>query len=215
MNRTNAQNIILDSLSRIFDCLLLGILWMVCSIPVVTAGAAFTAVYYAYNKAVRQDCGHPCREFFHGFKENFKQSTIAFLVVAVILLVLYGDFYIVMGFLKTIPMAGVLLAFAITMMAVAITWGIYVLAYIARFELDTKTVMKNCIFILGINIGWSLLLLAVTFIAIIAFSLAFFVGFVVMAVYVPIANWVLERVFRKYMQPEERQEQLELDKTQA
>ena len=133
----------------------------------------------------------------------------------VILLVLYGDFYIVMGFLKTIPMAGVLLAFAITMMAVAITWGIYVLAYIARFELDTKTVMKNCIFILGINIGWSLLLLAVTFIAIIAFSLAFFVGFVVMAVYVPIVNWVLERVFRKYMQPEERQEQLELDKTQA
>ena len=55
MNSRNAQNIILDSLSRIFDCLLLGILWMVCSIPVVTAGAAFTAVYYAYNKAVRQD----------------------------------------------------------------------------------------------------------------------------------------------------------------
>lgn len=210
MNSRNPYNMILDSFSRVFDCLLLGLLWMVCSLPIITAGTAFTALYHAYNKSIRQDYGHPCREFFQAFKANFKQSTIVWLIVLVILLALYGDFCIVTGYLETIPLAGVLLAFAITLMAVAIAWSIYLLAYIARFELDTKTVMKNCLFIMGMNIGWSCLLLVVTVVAIAAFILAFFLGFAVAAVYIPICNRILERVFRKYMQPADLQEQLEL-----
>lgn len=215
MNSKSTQNIILDSFSRIFDCLLLGILWMVCCIPVITAGASFTALYYAYNKSIRQDCGHVCREFFHSFKENFKQATVIWLIVVVIMLLLYGDFCIVLGYLETIPLAGVLLAFAVTLVFLAVTWSVYVFAYIARFELDTKAVMKNCFFMMGLNFGWSILLFVITAIAAVAFMLAFFVGFIVVAIYIPIANRILERVFRKYMQPEDLAEQMELDKTEA
>lgn len=215
MNSKSAQNIILDSFSRIFDCLLLGILWMVCSIPVITAGASCTALYYAYNKSIRQDCGHPCREFFHAFKENFKQSTIVWLIVLAVLLLLYGDFCIVLGYLETIPIAGMLLAFSVTLLFVAVTWSVYLFAYIARFTLDTKNIMKNCFFMMGLNFGWSILLFAVTVIAAIAFLLAFFIGFAVVAIYIPIVNRILERVFRKYMPDEDLLEQLELDKTEA
>ena len=34
------------------DCLILGALWIVCSIPVVTMGAATAAVYHAVNKSI-------------------------------------------------------------------------------------------------------------------------------------------------------------------
>ena len=215
MNSRSAQNLILDSFSRIFDCLLLGILWSVCSLPVITMGASCTALYYAYNKSVRQDGGHLCREFFHAFKTNFKQSTIVWLIILAIFLLLYGDLYIVTGYLQTIPMAGILLAFAVTLLVVAVTWCAYLFPYIARFELGTKEVMKNCFFIMGLNLGWSVLLFALTAAAIAAFYLAFILGFIVVAIYIPIANRILERIFRKYMRPEDRIEQLELEKTEA
>lgn len=60
----------------LFDILYVGILWIVCSLPVLTVGAATTAAYYAMAKCVRHKTGYIGREFFKSFRSNLKQSLL-------------------------------------------------------------------------------------------------------------------------------------------
>ena len=52
----------------------LNILWLLCSLPIVTIGASTTALIYACMK-LHKDEGYPTSNFFHSFKENFTQAT--------------------------------------------------------------------------------------------------------------------------------------------
>lgn len=56
----------------------LHLLWLVCSLPVVTLGASTTALIYSCMKLRKRD-GYATRNFFHSFRENFRQSTILLL----------------------------------------------------------------------------------------------------------------------------------------
>lgn len=53
----------------------LNVLWLICSLPVVTAGAATTAMYYMiFQYITKQDDG-VLKPFFKAFKANFKTVT--------------------------------------------------------------------------------------------------------------------------------------------
>ena len=53
----------------------LNVLWLLCCLPVITAGAATTAMYYmVFQYITKQDDG-VLRPFFKAFKENFKTVT--------------------------------------------------------------------------------------------------------------------------------------------
>ncbi len=52
----------------------LNILWLVCSIPIITMGASTTALIYSCMK-LQQEEGYPTNNFFHSFRENLKQAT--------------------------------------------------------------------------------------------------------------------------------------------
>lgn len=54
--------------------IVLSILWVVCSLPVVTIGASSTALYYTVVKVVRRDRGSLLQSFFSAFRDNFWQS---------------------------------------------------------------------------------------------------------------------------------------------
>ncbi|MEG1240587.1 MAG: YesL family protein [Oscillospiraceae bacterium] len=69
------------------DVLGLSALWIVCSLPIFTVGAATTALYDSVVHCVRGQEPAPYGRFFRTFKQNFKKSTIlTFLVMAVGLL---------------------------------------------------------------------------------------------------------------------------------
>lgn len=63
-------------------CWWLNILWLVTSIPIITIGASTTALIYSAMK-LQNDEGHPTGNFFRSFKENFRQSTIIWLIYMV------------------------------------------------------------------------------------------------------------------------------------
>lgn len=81
-------------LSRMADLMWLNILTMICCIPVFTAGAALTALNYMVLKIVRNEEGYITRGYFKAFKENFKQSTLIWLVFLVVGGVLAVDYRI-------------------------------------------------------------------------------------------------------------------------
>lgn len=81
------------ALTAIIDVIWLGLLWLVCSLPVITLGAASTAVYYSMVKSVRHERGHTTKEFFRAFGLNFRQATLLWLLCLGVLGLGLADVY--------------------------------------------------------------------------------------------------------------------------
>ena len=62
----------------------LNLLWFLCCLPIVTIGASTTALYSVTLKYARDEEGYLTRSFFQAFRQNFRQSTIIWLVMAAI-----------------------------------------------------------------------------------------------------------------------------------
>ena len=77
-----------------FDILYVSVLWILACIPIVTIGAATTALYYTVNKVVRHTRGYVWKDFWGAFRSNFKQSTIVWLVVMAVSALLIFDTYV-------------------------------------------------------------------------------------------------------------------------
>ena len=68
------------------------LMFILCSIPFVTIGGGLVALYHVMLKVHRgEGVLNPFKEFWIGFKNNFKQATIAWLGFVAIAVVLYMD----------------------------------------------------------------------------------------------------------------------------
>ena len=86
---------LMNFLSKVADIMILNILIIVCSIPVFTVGAAVSAAYYMTFKMVKNEETYIVRGFFKAFKENFKQATVMWLLVLLIIGILSVDYTII------------------------------------------------------------------------------------------------------------------------
>ena len=59
----------------------LNILWLVCSLPIVTIGASTTALFYVTLKMAEDRDDGLTRMFFKAFRENFKPATKLWLIL--------------------------------------------------------------------------------------------------------------------------------------
>ena len=199
----NYENKLMTGLNKICDCMMVSVLWCVLSIPIVTVGATTTALYYVVNKSIRHSRGYAYKEFFSAFKSNFKQSTIVWLVNLALLLFGAYDCYILYQLQGEISGANIIMAVIMALLIFLIMWMTYVYPYMARFALPTKALMKNCAIIAIANFFWSLLLLVLFVVAIVAFVLLPPIALFLPVIYMVIANRILEKVFRKYMSDED------------
>ena len=73
------NNPVMRFIIKLFDCMLLSVLWVVFSLPVFTMGAASTALYSAVYHHIRREEDYLWHSFYSAFRENFKRSTLAWL----------------------------------------------------------------------------------------------------------------------------------------
>lgn len=86
----NVDNPVWAAIDTLGKIIILNILWMICSLPVITMGASTTALIYACLK-LRHKEGYIIQNFFHSFKDNFKQATVIWLIMLVIGAILAAD----------------------------------------------------------------------------------------------------------------------------
>ena len=86
---------LMNVLNKMADLMWLNILTLICCIPIITAGAAFTSMHYVALKIVRNEESYITRSFFKSFKTNFRQATLIWLMILLIAAVLGGDYYII------------------------------------------------------------------------------------------------------------------------
>ncbi|MBQ9607488.1 MAG: YesL family protein [Lachnospiraceae bacterium] len=137
----------LDKLGSLF---ILNLLTLVCSIPLFTIGASFTALYYVTMKMVRDEETYVTKDYFRSFKQNFRQGTVIWLILFIIGSVLYFDYRLMVLNRETFSGAG---AFMILTMACAVFLIVemaYVFPVLAKFYNTVIQTMKNAL-LMGIR----------------------------------------------------------------
>ena len=185
----NLDNGVMRFFSRVFDIVVLNLLFIICCIPVVTIGASLTAMYSITLKMVRNEESHIIREFLKAFKQNFKQGTIVGIIAII------GD-----DKLKVLQV----------LCYIVIIWGyimvLYAFPIIARFVHTTKEVFKNSFMISIVNFKWTILLILLNFPFILmlvysevsmllAFTIFIICGFAGLAL---IQSFIFRKIFEKY-----------------
>ena len=115
----------------ISDIIIINILWLAVTLIGcgITFGAATTASYTVSNKIVNKKSYSVFKDFFQAFKNNFKESTIAWLIIALLGVVCFFNYGVVIridSFLFTV-------IFYISVFQLAIT-TLYIFNVIATFE---------------------------------------------------------------------------------
>ncbi len=86
MNIFNFDGKIYRFLVKFWNIVWISVLWLICSIPIVTIGPASCAAYYAMVKSVRKNEDTVTKDFFKSFKQNLLQGivmTVIYLVISV------------------------------------------------------------------------------------------------------------------------------------
>ena len=84
------------SLNTVADMLILNLLYVACCLPVITVGAATSALYAVSMKLASKDEDiYVTRSFFRAFVSNFKQATLIWLIFLGIGAFLLYDLYLV------------------------------------------------------------------------------------------------------------------------
>ncbi len=147
---------VIRALNKMTDLLLLNFLTAICCIPIVTAGASFTALHYMSLKLARNEECYIARGFFKSFKQNFKQATIIWLLFLLTLVVLIFDFqyikYVGDSFNKVLHVVIILVA-----IIVGFT-GTFVFPVLAKFDNTVLKTIKNAFIISGLQFPKTILM---------------------------------------------------------
>lgn len=194
-------------MSKLAECMILSLLWIVSSLPIITCGAATSALYYCAVKVLRKDEGSAFKDFWRAFKSNLNQGILAVIVafaICALIVVIGSTVYAAMpqsDVLKKIYIGYILLFSA------GISWLHYVFSYIARFEAPFRTVLKNsliiCVMNLPVSLSMVILFVAVAAVFILTAPASGVALFLLPALYALVTSSLLEKVYRKYMPVQE------------
>lgn len=83
----------------IFGCLFaLNICFVITSLPIVTIGASLTALYRMMFRIQKHDDYTVVKEYFAEFKSNFKRGTIAWLLIILAVVIMWGQYTYICNF---------------------------------------------------------------------------------------------------------------------
>ena len=193
-----------EFLSKIADLIIVNLLFIICSLPIVTIGASTTALYGVTKKMASNSEGYIFRSYFKLFNES--TNKIMWIILLVLSLIPTADLYIInympKGLLPTV-LRGFMLAAALAILFVFL----YAMALQSTFENTVKNTLKNA-FLMGIgHFPWTLLIVDITLLPIIllvtlgsaASSVIYVMSFVGFSVLAYLNSFIFNRIFKKYM----------------
>ena len=101
-NLFNYDSPFMTGLAKFYRLILLDALWIVFSIPVITAGASLTAAYYTIQTNLKNNRSYVWSCFWDSFRENFAPATKLWLIFLAVLAVFLAD----IGVLRYLQEAG-------------------------------------------------------------------------------------------------------------
>lgn len=212
MNPFSYDSLLVRFLNLIADLVALHVLWLLCSLPIVTIGASTTALYYASMRRIRTDESHVHRNFLRSFRQNFRQSTIIWLLILAFGAILFFDFRF--GFAMQGPLSKIVLVVSSILLIPYILTVLYIFPVVAKFDNPVRDHIKNAFLLSILSFPYTILLIVLlgTFFY---FSIHFipFLGLVILCgagIYGYLTAGIFVQIFRKLLPNELEQD---MDKT--
>lgn len=192
--------------SKIVDLLWLNVLTIVCCIPVITAGAAITALYSVTLSMVKNEESYLTRSFFKAFAGNFLQATAMWAVILGGVSVIWSDVYIIGNHAPQfrlwllIPMCFIAL--------VLLGLFLYVFPLQAYFKNTIRGTMGNALKLSIVHLPYTAAFLVLQAMPVIVIYYVSNIGFLValgwgFAGIAYLCSFAYRGIFHKYEQPED------------
>lgn len=191
-------------LNTLGNLIVLNILTILLMTPVITAGAAMTALYTMTMRMARNEEGSIIKGYFRAFADNFKQATILWIIGGGLILFLFFDIWL----LKSIE-GNFGLGYRLLLLVIALFFSmelIHVFAVLARFDNTIKNTIKNALLFCVGYFPQAILMLVVTLIPLVLLiaswrfiSVNFLIGISGPAY---LAGWYFKFIFKNYEKQE-------------
>lgn len=183
------------------DLVVLGILFLITSLPMLTIGPSITAMFYVATRRLYNQEDDIIKDYFKSFCLNFSQSLLVFTLLTVINLILCFNilFLLKNNLLSLDSMFGYVVCATYILLIIEIFFtSIYAYPIISRFELNFLKIIKMsfilankhlpttvCIFCLFLLTGYLTLIKP-------------FICFLSPSVYALISSYFIMKVLKKY-----------------
>lgn len=160
MNLLNENNIVHIFLNKIGDIIFANLLFILCSIPIITIGPALTALYHCCLRTVKDNNNGTVKTFFRAFKDNFVQSLIVWIGLLAAAFVLITNIH----FLQTNASAAGKPLFYVSLgvAGLFIILALYIFPVIAAFANTTGNLIKNAFVFAFMHFPSTLLIAVIT-----------------------------------------------------
>ena len=132
-------------LEGVANTMLLNILFLICSVPVFTIGASFTALFSGCRAMMNDEACF--KAFFRSFRSGFKRATLAWLILLPVLAVLALTAHSVWVYMNAgQAFALFTLIVALFGLVLALALSIMTFLFYSRFECTLRQLLKNGLF---------------------------------------------------------------------
>lgn len=170
MKLFDLESPLMQFLNKVADLMWLNVLTFICCIPIITAGASLTAMHYMALKIARNEECYITRDYFKSFKLNFRQATVIWLMMLVVIVLLVGDFLIIQnsGLKFGTPMKVLLAVVAVF----ALFTFMFIFPVLAKFDNTVVRTIKNAFFIGLLQFPKTILMMILTLVPVALFIFA-------------------------------------------
>lgn len=189
----------------------LNLLWFLFSIPIFTIGASTAALFHVTLKIARDEDPKLFTEFLKGFRNNFKQATVLWLIMLVLGCVLGTDAYILYHlYQSTVGTIGVICTLGLALIIVVSIVYVIVLMYLFPLVASVKNTNFNMLkfsLLIGIHYLFCTILMFAIYFAMFVAVVAFFTPLIIlgMGICALLCSYLLVSVIRtvSYVEGEE------------
>lgn len=198
----NADNAFFRFMSRVADALILNFFFVITSLPIVTMGASYTALYYYCTKAVNNEEGYLWQSYWKSFKLNFVQGFLMEAFFVIVGVILYVDIKFVSDKVAVSDsfLWRMLFFILIGLVVLAVVTFMYAFPLLSRFDNKTLLIIRNAAFMSIRHMGYTvplLLLFGVT--VLIGWFLFPMSMFFIVGAWVYISSFFFYKVIDRYM----------------
>lgn len=154
-------------LNKVADLLILNLVTLVMCIPIITIGAALTAMHYVLLKMVRGEEGYIVKSFFRSFKRELPQATILWILFVALGALMASNMVLVLEGTGHYPIwlpSSILVAAVLELIIM-----IYTFALLSRFDNSVYHTLLNAVTLTFSELPRSLAMAVITLTPAIAF----------------------------------------------
>lgn len=170
-NLLNLESPLMQLLTRIGDLILLNVMFLICCVPVITAGASLAALHKMAQEIVYDTDSSTFKGFFRAFRANFKQATLVWVVILVVIASLFCDYLLIITFFSGSESVKWMLGLLVVLAVLVSSALCYVIPLLTRYENNLRQHVSNAIILMFIKFPRTLGLLALTWLPLILLAL--------------------------------------------